>query len=256
MSLSVVDEQLDRFDRWPSPESRFVNIEQAWSVPFLLARVSAVVGPRWTTAPSADLVFYKAFYDAVRSDVPLGLAVSLARTSVRAAHPDRADWLAYTYFGHPACEPYPVETAEAFAMFEPLGVAAGESFVAGRTYTFRASYRSELPAWYRGRRRARTQRVDGDGVQVLVAPVSGGEPATYDLVPASGDARGTADDYYAIVTLTMPNGPSRYKVFVQFTRGEDELRSTVMALPVVRDEHALLAGTTVVAAPVTDVGAG
>ena len=232
VSLSLVDAALDHGA--PSVR-RYTNIEPAWVAPFLLARSSAVVGPRWTTSPSADRIFYRAFYDAVRGDRPLGLAVWEAREALRAAQPDRADWLAYTYFGHPSCEPYPVEDAEGFTLFEPVDLAPDEPFVAGHDYRFRASFRGELPAWYNGRRHMRTTRLRGDDVQVLIAPLHGGDPMTYGLIGVSGEAE-SDDDYYSPVTLSMPNEAGTYKWFVQFTRGERELRSTVITIDVIADE--------------------
>jgi hypothetical protein len=233
VSLSLVDAALDHGA--PSVR-RYTSIEPAWVAPFLLARSSAVIGPRWTTAPSSDRVFYRAFYDAVRADQPLGLAVWQAREALRVARPDRADWLAYTYFGHPSCEPYPVEDAEGFTLFEPMGLAADEPFVTGRDYLFRASFRGELPAWYNGRRHLRTARLRGDDVQVLVAPLHGGDPMTYGLVSASGADTESDDDYYRPVILSMPNEAGTYKWFVQFTRGDRELRSSVITLDVVEDD--------------------
>jgi O-acetyl-ADP-ribose deacetylase (regulator of RNase III) len=233
VSLSFVDASLER----GGPTApRSANIEQAWAVPFLLARSSAVIGPRWTTSPSSDRIFYRAFYDAVRADRPLGLAVWEAREVLRLAHPERADWLAYTYFGHPSCEPYLVEDAEGFTLFEPIGMTADQQFVAGREYLFRASFRGELPAWYNGRRHIRTTRLRGEGVRVLVAPLHGGDPETYELIAASGVDGDADDDYYRPVVLVMPKDPGTYKWFVQFTRGTDELRSSVIDLDVVHDE--------------------
>ena len=236
VSLSLVDASLERGS---SAASRHANIEQAWAVPFLLARSSAVVGPRWTTAPSSDRVFFRAFYDAVRADRPLGLAVWEARETLRLAYPDRADWLAYTYFGHPWCEPYPVETAEGFTLFEPMGLTADQPFVAGRDYLFRASFRGELPAWYNGRRHMRTTRLRGEGVTVLVAPLHGGDPTSYELIAASGADAGPDDDVYTPVILSMPKEAGTHKWFVQFTRGGNELRSSVITVDVVDDAAAL-----------------
>jgi hypothetical protein len=155
---------------------------------------------------------------------------------LRLARPERADWLAYTYFGHPLCEPYAVEDAEGFTLFEPMGMGADEQFVAGREYLFRASFRGELPPWYDGRRRMRTTRLRGDGVRALVAPLHGGDPMTYDLIGASGSDGGPDDDFYVPVVLAMPNDAGTYKWFVQFTRGRDELRSSIIALDVVADQ--------------------
>jgi O-acetyl-ADP-ribose deacetylase (regulator of RNase III) len=232
VSLSFVDAALDHGA--PSVR-RYTNIEPAWVAPFLLARSSAVVGPRWTTAPSSDRLFYRTFYDAVRADHPLGLAVWEARDALRTAYPDRADWLAYTYFGHPACEPYPVEDAEGFTLFEPMGLTPDEPFVAGRDYPFRASFRGELPAWYNGRRHVRTTRLRGDDVQVLVAPLHGGDPVTLGLIGASGDTE-SDDDFWRQVILSMPNDAGTYKWFVQFTRGDRELRSSIITLDVVAND--------------------
>jgi hypothetical protein len=112
-----------------------------------------------------------------------------------------------------------------------------QPFIAGREYLFRASFRGELPAWYNGRRHLRTTRLRGDGVRVLVAPLHGGDPATYELIAASGtDGGPDDDDYYMPVVLSMPNDAGTYKWFVQFTRGNEELRSTVITLDVAASE--------------------
>ena len=58
---------------------------------------------------------------------------------------------------------------------------------------------------------------------------------TYGLIGVSGEAE-SDDDYYSPGTLSMPNEAGTYKWFVQFTRGERELRSTVITLDVIADE--------------------
>ena len=228
VALSFVD---DALDTRRTPAERDTQLEQAWTMPLLMARVSAVVGPRWTTLPAADRAFYGAFYAAVRQGVPLGAAVLEARAVVRAAYPDRSDWLAYAYFGHPQCAPYEVEPADGFTLFEPLGMTGDETFEAGRTYRFRASYRGELPAWYGGRRRVRHAPLDGTGVSVLVAPLMGGSPMSFDLRPVHADSR-EGDDYQRIVELTMPDEETEMPVLVQFTRDTRELQSSIVRLDV------------------------
>jgi hypothetical protein len=59
---------------------------------------------------------------------------------------------------------------------------------------------------------------------------------TYDLIGASGSDGGPDDDFYVPVVLAMPNDAGTYKWFVQFTRGRDELRSSIIALDVVADQ--------------------
>jgi O-acetyl-ADP-ribose deacetylase (regulator of RNase III) len=225
VTLSFVDSALD--DGGPAG-ARFANLERAWAIPMLLARVSAVVGPRWTTSPEGDRTFYRAFYDALRADRPVGVALWEARDRVRAAHPARADWLAYSHFGHPAGAPYPVEEAEGFAMFEPIGMEDDEGFVAGRTYAFRASFRSEPPAWFGGRRRRRVAKFDGEGTRVVVDAAFERAARTFDLVSAGG----VADDYYCTFEMTMPQTPGANDVFVQFARAGEVLRSMYITFDV------------------------
>ena len=74
-------------------------------LPLLKAEASALIGARWPTTSEIDQFFYRFFYGAVRQGRRLGEATLAARQAARAAYPGSADWLAYTYFGHPACEP-------------------------------------------------------------------------------------------------------------------------------------------------------
>ena len=237
VTLSFVDSALDAGGQ---AGARFANLERAWAIPMLLARVSAVVGPRWTTSPAGDRTFYRAFYDALRADRPVGVALWEARERVRALHPDRADWLAYAHFGHPSGAPYPVEEAEGFAMLEPIGMDEDEQFVEGKTYAFRASFRSEPPAWFGGRRRLRVAKFDGEGTRVVVDAAFERAARAYDLVGASG---ASADDYYCIFEMTMPQAPGANEVFVQFTRADEVLRSMYLTLDVVDDTESSAAAT-------------
>ena len=70
VSLSLVDASLDRGRDRP-PDARRTSSRHG-RYHFCSRESSAVVGPRWTTSPSSDRVFYRAFYDAVRADRPLG----------------------------------------------------------------------------------------------------------------------------------------------------------------------------------------
>jgi hypothetical protein len=203
-------------------------LEGGWAWPLLHAGASALVGPRWSVLPAAEQLFVRTFYRAYRAGAPLGGAVRAAREQVRLGFPHRPDWLAYAFFGHPNCRPYPVEPAAGFATFEAVDNPADTPFRAGRAYRFRASYRTEAPVGYSGRLRRPTP-LQGAGVEVMVAPLAGGAvPSTYRLEALPGGA-----DCQCVVTLTMPRSAARLPVLVRFQKGEQELKTLLLNYDVV-----------------------
>jgi hypothetical protein len=205
------------------------DLEAGWALPFLHAGACALVGPRWPVLPEADRLFARTYYEAVRGGAALGGAVAAAREAVRLAFPHRADWLAYAYFGHPACRPYAVRPAQGFTLFEALDNADEKPFLAGRTYRFRASYRAEAPVWFGGRLRAQQAPLQGEDVSVLVVPlVEGAAPQTCPLAQVPG-----GEDYQVVVTLTMPPEETTLPVMVRFQKGRQELRTLFLNLDVV-----------------------
>jgi hypothetical protein len=205
------------------------GLEAGWVLPFLHAGACALVGPRWPVLPEADRLFARTYYEAVRAGAALGAAVWAARQRVRLTFPHRADWLAYAYFGHPACRPYVVRPAQGFTLFEALDHAEEEPFMAGRPYRFRASYRAEAPVWFGGRLRAQQAPLEGGDVSVLVVPLTeGAAPQTCPLKPVPG-----GEDYQQVVTLTMPPAEATLPVMVRFQKGRQELRTLFLNLDVV-----------------------
>lgn len=209
---------------------RETHLEESWALPFLHAGVSALVGPHWPVTEEVDRHFFRAFYAAIRSGAPLGWAVWEARLQVRLLFPKRADWLAYSYFGHPWCQPYAVQAAQGFTLFEALDHQEGTPFEAGQSYRFRASYRVEAPLWYSGRVRRSQELPSTEDISVLVAPLIGVEPTIYPLQRMSG-----GEDYQCVVTLIMPQEETTLPVLIRFHKGEDELRSLTLKLKVRRE---------------------
>jgi O-acetyl-ADP-ribose deacetylase (regulator of RNase III) len=203
------------------------RLESNWMIPLMHAGASALIGSRWPVSQESDMTFVQQFYQAMRSGEPLGIAVWLARQQVRAAFPHRPDWLAYTYFGHPQCEPYLVRPAKGFTLFEAIDQPDDLPFLAGSTYRFRASYRKEAPAWYNGRLRVQEGSLQSDDVSIVVMPLSGIMPQTYALtrVPQS-------DDLQCTVPLTMPEKKTTLPVMVRFQEGNEELRTITLNLQI------------------------
>jgi O-acetyl-ADP-ribose deacetylase (regulator of RNase III) len=207
------------------------ELEAAWVLPFMHAGVTAVVGPRWPVALEADQLFFRTFYEAVRSGEALGLAVWRAREQVRLALPHRPDWLAYTYFGHPDCAPYPVRVARGFTVFEPIDHLGDAPLAAGQQYRFRASYRAEAPAWFGGRLHIHQAPLAGEELSVAVLPLTGDPPITRTLERVPG-----SDDYQSIVTLTAPASAPSLPVLVQFAQGGRELQTLMLHLDVAQPQ--------------------
>jgi O-acetyl-ADP-ribose deacetylase (regulator of RNase III) len=203
------------------------RLESNWMIPLMHAGASALIGTRWPVSQESDLSFLRQFYQAMRDGESLGAAVWSARQRVRAAFPHRPDWLAYTYFGHPQCEPYPVRPAQGFTLFEAIDQPDDVPFLAGGTYHFRASYRSEAPAWYNGRLRTQEGPLQSDDVSVVVMPLSGVMPKTYKLNPVP-----QSDDLQCTVPLTMPDTKTNLPVMVRFQKGSEELRTITLNLQV------------------------
>jgi O-acetyl-ADP-ribose deacetylase (regulator of RNase III) len=202
-------------------------LESNWMIPLMHAGASALIGTRWPVSQESDLSFVRQFYQAMRGGESLGAAVWFARQQVRAAFPHRPDWLAYTYFGHPQCEPYPVRPAQGFTLFEAIDQPDDVPFLAGGTYHFRASYRTEAPAWYNGRLRTQEGPLQSDDVSVVVMPLSGVMPETYKLNPVP-----QSDDLQCTVSLTMPDTKTNLPVMVRFQKGSEELRTITLNLQV------------------------
>jgi formylglycine-generating enzyme required for sulfatase activity len=204
------------------------GLESGWVLPFMHAGATAVVGARWPVSAEADQQFFRAYYEAIRAGAPLGYAAWHARKQVQVVFPHRADWLAYVYFGHPQCEPYLVRPAHGFALVEILDYPEEAPLLAGNTYRFRISYRSEPPVWFAGRLRRPESTTQADDVSVTVMPMLEGKPMRLSLV--CGFA---GDDLQGMIELTMPNEETSYPVFVRFEKDGRELETLVMDLEVI-----------------------
>lgn len=207
---------------------RDTDVENGWVMPLLHAGSTALVGARWLVSAEADQLFYSTFYRLIRHGVSLGQAVREARLAVRQVFSYSSDWLAYAYYGHPVCQPYVVEPAEGFALFEVLDHPLDQAFQSGATYRFRASYRAQLPTWYNGRLRSLPATlqpfgVEADDLSVLVMPLDGRSPERYTLQPVSG-----GDDYQKVVEVSMPDAETTLPVLVQFTKGGEELQTLTL----------------------------
>jgi hypothetical protein len=204
------------------------EFEQEWALPFMRAGASALVGARWVVLDEADQLFFRAFYQELYNFSPIGLAVWRARAEVRRAFPHRADWLAYTHFGHPLCKPYFVEPSGGFILFEALGHPDEAPFDAGREYRFRASYRAEAPAWYDGRLQiTRPGEPEEEKIRVLVSSMIDSSILKCELerVPVSGD-------YQQIISLRMPEDETNLPLVVRFKQGRRELHTLMLNLPI------------------------
>ncbi len=207
------------------------HLESSWLLPFMQAGASALFGPRWPVSVEVDQVFVKAFYDAMRQGETLGAAFFKARARVRAAFPQRTDWLGYTYFGHPHAEPYAVQPAQGFTLFEAVDSPKDELFLAGGTYRFRASYRTEAPAWYDGRLQLQYGSIATQDLSVMVLPFTGEQPTYCPLTPVAD-----GNELQGMISLTMPkleaNATASLPVMIRFQKASEELRTMVLNLQV------------------------
>ena len=207
------------------------HLESSWLLPFMQAGASALFGPRWPVSVEVDQLFVKEFYDAMRQGETLGAAFFKARTRLRTAFPQRTDWLAYTYFGHPHAEPYQVQPAQGFTLFEAVDSPKDELFVGGGTYLFRASYRTEAPAWYDGRLQIQHGSIAGQDLSVIVIPMTGEQPKYCTLKPVA-----EGNELQGMIALKMPelqkNTTASLPVMIRFQKATEELRTIVLNLHV------------------------
>ncbi len=205
------------------------QLEKDWIMPLLYAGASALVGTRWTVLPEADQLFFSTFYHQINLGTELGWAVWRAREEVRVVFPHRCDWLAYTYFGHPKCEPYLIRESQGFTFFEAINPPPNDCFEAGKSYQFRASYRTEAPVWYKGRLHAAPNFIMKENITVTVLSTRGIPPETHQLEPVEN-----GDSYQCIITLTMPKKVTKkLPVLVNFQKGDEELRNLMLNFKVI-----------------------
>ncbi len=214
--------------------SRDTRLERGWMLPMMHAGATAIVGPRWSTSSEADQTFYGAFYAALRTGMTVGWATWIARLQTRLAFPSRPDWLAYTCFGHPNCAPYLVRPSEGFVSFEELDHAADTPLLAGRMYSFLASYRTEAPEWFGGRLWAPQELAQGEAVSAIVVPLTGqvSGPDLAKLLPLQQTMPG--GDFERVFKLTMPNETTTEPVLIRFQRGGQELGTVILNLDIVK----------------------
>jgi hypothetical protein len=207
------------------------HLESSWLLPFMQAGASALFGPRWPVSVEVDQVFIREFYDVMRQGETLGTAFVKARARVRATFPERFDWLAYTYFGHPHAAPYAVQPAQGFTLFEAVNHPESELFIAGETYRFRASYRTEAPAWFEGRLQIQQGDITAQDLSVIVMPLTGVQPMFCPLEPVA-----QGNELQGIISLTMPqveaNETTNLPIMIRFQKENEELRTMFLNLPV------------------------
>lgn len=214
--------------------SRDTRLERGWMLPMMHAGATAIVGPRWYTSSEADQTFYGAFYAALRTGMTVGWATWIARQQTRLAFPNRPDWLAYTCFGHPNCAPYLVRPSEGFVSFEELDHAADTPLLAGRMYSFLASYRTEAPEWFGGRLWAPQEFSQDEAVSAIVVALTGqvSGPDLAKLLPLQQTMPG--GDFERVFELTMPNETTTEPVLIRFQRGGQELGTVMLNLDIVK----------------------
>lgn len=203
------------------------QLENDWLLPFMHAGATALIGSRWAVLPEADQLFFQNFYHFIRSGISLGWAVWRAREQVRIMFPNRSDWLAYTYFGHPQCQPYLVQPAQGFTLFESIDNPEDAYFMAGRPYRFRASYRAEAPVWHDGQLRSLHSPLEGEDISVIVKQF-GHKSETHRLEPIE-----SGYNYQCLITLKMPDEETSLSLFVRFRKGDKELQTLILDLNVV-----------------------
>jgi hypothetical protein len=205
------------------------QLEADWMLPLMHAGASALVGSRWSVLPESDRLFYRTFYNLMRSGRELGSAVWQARKDVRLAFPHRSDWLAYTYFGHPQCQPYLVRPSQGFTFFEAINPPENDKFLAGESYDFRASYRTEAPVWYNGRLSLQEISKEAENLSVMMVHLTGEMPPEfYQLEPVASH-----ESYQHIITITMPSQEMILPLLIRFQKGSEELNTLFLNLNVV-----------------------
>lgn len=204
------------------------NIEKNWLIPFMHANASALVGPRWPTSLEADQMFFRIFHQKIDEGMQLGPAVYAARQQIRQVFLERADWLAYTYFGHPWCRLYEVQSSTGYTLFEAINPPEDSCFRVGGKYQFRASYRSEAPVSYKGRVFYAPPKLEGKGVSVTVMPLTGEPPQKLEMQEVS-----KGGNYHCFVSLTMPLHAATLPVVIAFHENNQEIQSLMLNLDVV-----------------------
>ncbi|MUG95771.1 AAA family ATPase [Scytonema sp. UIC 10036] len=230
IGLSLVDGQPPNTGMVLSKQDN--QLEADWMLPLMYAGASALVGSRWTVLPEADQLFFRTFYDLIRKGTDFGSSVWQSREQVRLAFPNRSDWLAYTYFGHPRCEPYIVRASQGFTFFEAINPPNNDRFQAGKEYRFRASYRREAPVWYKGRLHMGSAPGEGEKISVMVVLVGDTPfPTNYEMERVAN-----GDSYQCIVPLQMPDRATLLPVIINFQKGEEQLNNMILNLTVVTGE--------------------
>ncbi len=227
VGLSLVDGQTA--NRGMAMSGSDNQLEADWMLPLMHAGASVLVGSRWSVLPESDRLFYRTFYNLMRSGIELGSAVWQARKDVRLAFPHRSDWLAYTYFGHPQCQPYLVRPSQGFTFFEAINPPENDKFLAGKSYRFRASYRTEAPVWYSGRLSLQEISKEAEDLSVMMVRLTGEMPPEfYQLKPVA-----SKESYQDIITIIMPSKEMILPLLIRFQKGSDELNTLFLNLNVV-----------------------
>jgi hypothetical protein len=197
------------------------EVETRWMPTFVRSGASAFVGPLWATAPQADRMFWRAFYQALWERVPLGEAVLIARRSLRQALPDSSDWLAYFLVGDPMARGYVPPPGAGYVSLECRNHDLTQPMEVGKAYSFTASWRARPPDWYTGRLYKAPEEAWDDPQVHVFAP---GFAAPRD--PLSLHWRG--EDVGSVQFGLVPRLAGEQDIFVKFLAG-GEVRQSLTA---------------------------
>ncbi|GAB5494757.1 MAG: hypothetical protein Phog2KO_49720 [Phototrophicaceae bacterium] len=117
---------------------------------FIRSGAAVVVGAWWSTDPKDDRVFYRVLYEALSQGKILGESVSKARNVVRISSDHKSAHLAYFAIGDPMAMGYQLQEGIGYLEIKPIEPIQDESLQIGKTYTFRATLRREVPVHNNG----------------------------------------------------------------------------------------------------------
>jgi serine/threonine protein kinase len=233
-SEEVVERRLDLRQKRPvvtfgmlalERQTALTEVEARWMPTFIQSGASAFIGPLWATAPQADRIFWRAFYQALWERVPLGEAMLTARQSLRQALPDSLDWLAYFMVGDPMARSYIPRPGDGYVALECRNHDLTQPMQMDKTYSFVASLRATPPPWYTGRL-YQTQEEAWDDPQVFVfAP---GFQVPQALLPV--DMR--LSEMGSVQFDLVPKIAGEHDIFVKFLAGEEVRQSLTLHVDV------------------------
>jgi hypothetical protein len=120
-----------------------------------------------------------------------------------------------------------VQRAQGFTLFEAVNQPEGALFRPGQSYRFRASYRTEAPAWYDGRLHVQEHALSTEDMSVMVMPLSGVEPTYYKLERVA-----QSNEMQRVFWLKMPQEGNTLPVMIRFQKHTQELRTLFLNLQI------------------------